>query len=114
MMTAMGIEKLTEDVMTQMLDVQIKSNPMLETKRSAMQAFFKKYMSWSSLKEEYIKIYQSEFTEAELKDITAFYKTPTGKKMAEKAGVLAIKGSSMGQQRVQEHLPELQEMLMNN
>ena len=114
LLVVMGLEKMTDDVMTQMLDMQIKSNPMLEGKKSVMQAFFKKYMSWSALKDDYVKIYQSEFTENEIKDMIAFYRTPTGKKLADKSGVLAMKGSQMGQQKVQEHITELQQMLMKD
>lgn len=43
------------------------------------------------------KIYMEEFTHQEIKDILAFYATPTGKKMAEKSGILAQKGMAAGQ-----------------
>jgi len=43
------------------------------------------------------KIYMEEFTHEEVKDIMAFYETPTGKKMAEKTGVLSQKGMIAGQ-----------------
>ncbi len=112
LLSAMELEKMTNDVMSPMLDFQIKTNPMLESKRGVMEAFFKRYMSWQSLKEDYIQVYKNEFTEGELKDITAFYRTPTGKKLTGKAGVLAGKGSEVGQQRVMTHMTELQEMLM--
>jgi len=43
------------------------------------------------------KIYKEEFTHAEIKDMLAFYATPTGKKLAEKTGVLSQKGMAAGQ-----------------
>lgn len=43
------------------------------------------------------KIYMEEFTHAEVKDILAFYDTPTGKKLAGKTGVLTQKGMVAGQ-----------------
>ena len=43
------------------------------------------------------KIYMEEFTHAEIKDLLAFYATPTGKKIADKSGVLSQKGMIAGQ-----------------
>ena len=42
-------------------------------------------------------VYMEEFTHDEIKDLLAFYATPTGKKMAEKTMVLAQKGMAIGQ-----------------
>jgi len=44
------------------------------------------------------KIYKEEFTHAEVKDILAFYATPTGAKLASKTGVLSQKGMAAGQE----------------
>jgi hypothetical protein len=73
-----------------------------------MKSFLGKYMSWPSLKDDMVKIYMTEFTEPELKELTAFYNTPLGKKTVQKMPALMAKGAEMGQKRVQEHLPELQ------
>ena len=54
---------------------------------------------------------RSEFAEAELRDMIAFYKTPTGQKAIAKLPALMAKGAQIGQQRIQEHLPELQEAI---
>ena len=54
--------------------------------------------TFPSLYEAMAKIYKEEFTHKEVKDILAFYATPTGKKMAEKAGILSQKGMAAGQQ----------------
>jgi len=43
------------------------------------------------------KIYMAEFTHDEIKDLLAFYATPTGLKMAEKTMVLAQKSMTVGQ-----------------
>ena len=43
------------------------------------------------------KIYMAEFTHDEIKDLLAFYATPTGKKMAEKTMPLAQQTMSVGQ-----------------
>lgn len=110
-MLALDMEKTTNEGIDQMIDMQIKTNPALAEKRDAFKKFMQKHMSWSSLKEDYLKIYMSEFTEAELKDMTAFYRTPTGKKVAAKQNVIMMKSSQLGQDRMQANMQELIEMM---
>ncbi|NIR12975.1 MAG: DUF2059 domain-containing protein [Desulfobacterales bacterium] len=105
------MEKLLSETLEQMLDVQIQQDPSLKPFEGVMKDFLAKYMSWEALKDDYIRIYMEEFTEAELRDMIEFYKTSTGQKAIEKTPVLAAKGSQLGQQRVQENIDELIEML---
>ncbi|MCF6308796.1 MAG: DUF2059 domain-containing protein [Flavobacteriaceae bacterium] len=42
-------------------------------------------------------IYKEEFTHSEIKDMLSFYTTPTGKKLAEKGGILTMKGVKAAQ-----------------
>jgi len=104
----MDMEKLLGDSIDQMLQIQVQQNPTLAQYQPQMKAFLAKYMSWASLKDEMITIYATEFSEAELKEVTAFYQTPVGKKMVQKMPALMAKGAQLGQKRVQDHLPELQ------
>ncbi|MFN3909546.1 MAG: DUF2059 domain-containing protein [Flavobacterium sp.] len=48
---------------------------------------------WDSM----AKIYMEEYTHDEVKELLKFYQSPIGKKMSEKAGVLAEKGMQAGQ-----------------
>ncbi|MBO4790240.1 MAG: DUF2059 domain-containing protein [Oxalobacter sp.] len=55
-------------------------------------------LGWESLKPEYVRIYRESFTEEELKDLTAFYQTPTGRMLIEKTPVLESKlGAALDQ-----------------
>lgn len=51
-----------------------------------------------SLYKSMSELYVEEFTHDEIKEILAFYETPVGKKMAEKAMTLSQKGMLLGQQ----------------
>lgn len=108
LLSLMGMEQLLSQSVDQMLDMQVKQNPQIAPYQQEMKSFLGKYMSWPSLKEDMVKIYMTEFTEPELKELTAFYQTPLGKKTVQKMPALMQKGAEMGQRRVQEHLPELQ------
>jgi uncharacterized protein len=90
------------------LDAQIAANPEMAPYKGVMRAFFSKYMSYSALKPQLIDIYATEFTANELAETTAFYSTETGKKVLAKLPSLMGKGAKMGQQMVQDHIPELQ------
>ena len=76
-----------------------------------MQAFMAKYYTWDVLKDNFGKIYAAEFTEDELKQLTAFYGSPIGKKVSLKTPLLLQKGMAMGQQVVADHRPELEQMM---
>jgi hypothetical protein len=76
-----------------------------------MNTYLKKYISWDVLKPDLTMMYAREFTEAELKQLTAFYKTPLGMKLNEKQPLLMQTGMNIGQQAVAAHQGELQQMI---
>ncbi len=105
------MESALEQSMSQMLDLQLQQNPMLAPYRTVMLSFFKKHMSYESIKPEVLKIYAETFTASELKEINAFYATDVGQKTIEKMPTLMAQGGEIGARRVQENIGELQSML---
>ncbi|MBH8558493.1 DUF2059 domain-containing protein [Hymenobacter negativus] len=100
-----------DKLVDQMLEVQLKQRPEAAAIEPEMRAFFSKYMSWNSLKPDMVEVYSRNFTEPELRDITKFYQTPSGRKMSTVLPQLMQAGMEIGQKRVQDHLPELQEAI---
>ena len=113
LLTLMDMDNLLNQSIDQMLDMQVKQNPAIGAYKPQMKTFLSKYMSWASMKDDMIKIYMDEFTEQELKELLAFYQTPLGKKTVQKMPKLMAKGAELGQQRVQQHLPELQQAIQS-
>ncbi|TMO56399.1 DUF2059 domain-containing protein [Pseudoalteromonas phenolica] len=111
LMKVMDMDKVMNDSMSNMVDIQIQQQPTLAPFKSVMMKFFQKHMSWESLEFEFIYIYSQAFTAQELKELTAFYETPTGKKTIEKMPQLMAQGAQIGAARVQENMPELQAMI---
>ena len=111
LLNLMDMDKLMAQSVDQMLQLQIKQNPAIAQFEPQMKTFLNKYMSWASMKGDLVSIYVSEFTEQELKDLTAFYQTPLGKKTVQKMPQLMSKGAELSQKRMQEHLPELQQAI---
>lgn len=111
LMEAVGMKSALEQSMEQMLDVQINNNPSLAPFRSVMLTFFKKYMSYESLKPDIIRIYADAFTAQELKDIRDFYGSKTGQKAIKLMPQLMRQGGEIGAKRVQAHIGELETMI---
>jgi len=104
-------EKTINSTMAQM------STAIPEDKRTkfmeVMKTFISKYCNWDSIKGDMAAIYAREFTEAELKQLAVFYKSPLGKKLNEKLPMIMSASSNIGQKIVMEHQTELQQMLMD-
>ena len=111
LLSVMNMEKVMDESITQMVDVQLQQQPTLAPFKSVMLKFFKKHMSWESLKFEMVYIYSKTFTAQELNELTAFYSTPTGKKAIEKMPTLMAQGAQVGAARIQENMSELQAMI---
>jgi hypothetical protein len=68
-------------------------------------------MSWKSLEPDFTKIYMDNYTEDELDAIVTFYKSPAGISMVAKTPVLMQQSMAVSQSRVQQMLPQLQQLL---
>ncbi|HMG05050.1 MAG TPA: DUF2059 domain-containing protein, partial [Chthoniobacterales bacterium] len=108
LLSQMNMDAVLSQTIDQTLQMQIKANPAIAPYEQEMKNFLKKYMSWAGLQEDMVKLYADAFTESELNELSKFYQTPVGKKTLQQMPVLMSKGAEIGQRRVQEHLPELQ------
>ena len=85
--TAKGASKLYEPVISEVVDrakgVLLQTNPMLSRDLNEVAEKMKSEFAprVAEILNEVAKMYASRFTEAELKDVLAFYKSPVGQKM---------------------------------
>ena len=94
-----------------MIASEVSRNPGLEPFRDVMVNWLKKYMTWQAMSPELTKLYAANFTEDELKAMTAFYKTPAGKKSLLKLPELTQRSAMIGAQLGQAHSEELQGLM---
>ena len=87
--------------------------PGVEQMQKVMRDFMDKYLPWNELKAEVTQAYAAEFSEAELRELIAFYRTPVGQKWALGMPKLGARVMMITQQRLQAHMPELQQLLMS-
>lgn len=111
LMQVMHTEKSLHDAVTASFDVQIQNKPELAPYRGAMQQFADKYVTWEQMGPPITQAYAELFSESELKDMIAFYKTPTGQKLATQAATLAAKSQAIALAVVQAHKGELVDMI---
>jgi uncharacterized protein len=78
------------------LDEQIRANPQLEPYRAAMYAWGTEIFASEEAKTAFATLYAGAFTEADLRQLVAFYRTPLGQRLANSQVTLAGKGAEIG------------------
>lgn len=111
LLSAVNMEKVLNDTLSQMLDVQMQSDPRLEPYRAVFERFYRKHLSFASLKPEIVRMYVATFTADELRQLVDFYATPVGQKAISTMPELMNQGAQLGMSRVQAHQDELRQEL---
>ncbi len=114
LLEAMQLKESTLESIDVSIEAMIRQMPQLAEVKDVIRTFMRKYLTWETLSEHYSRFYAEAFTEQELREITAFYRTETGRKAARLTPTLLNKGMMLGQELVQEHMPELQQLIQEN
>lgn len=67
---------------------------------AAVQKVVEKYLSWEKLKPDYMQIFAETFSEQELDDLIAFYRTPSGRALVEKTPAMMEKTNLVVQRKM--------------
>ena len=108
LLVAAQTEAVMDQAVDSMLENQIEVNPELEAFEDIMRAFVRRHMGWDAVREELVRVYAQAFTEAELREITAFYQTETGRKAVLLTPRLMAEGMEIGQRAFLAHRHELE------
>lgn len=93
-------------MMFDMYGKEAEPNPYLDQ----LQGWFRQVLAGSDLQEQMVRFYMDAFSEKELLEIAAFYKTPAGRKVVETTPKLMKWGFDFGVKQLQAHSAELTEM----
>ena len=107
LLEVMHVERSVADAIDMVLTAQLQANPQLAQFEDLLRAFLSKYMAWDALREDYIQLYVDTFSEAEIRHLLKFYRTPAGQKLIDALPQLMKKCAELGQAKVVEHLDEL-------
>jgi hypothetical protein len=84
---------------------------VLETYQAKANAALDQAIGWNKLKPDMVKLYTTNFTESELKDLVAFYQSPLGKKVLEKMPQLTQQSAQMTQAKLESAVPVVNKLL---
>ncbi|MFA5517416.1 MAG: DUF2059 domain-containing protein [Desulfuromonadales bacterium] len=117
-----NIRETTENLLEQIRQVQIEELEGLEfdaqqiemAKELQRRTFDILYaeLTWESLKPDYVRLYASTFSEEELTVMVLFYGSPAGRNLVAKMPGLVHKTTELVDTRVQEVLPQIQQMML--
>ena len=94
-----------------MLDAMQSQNPQLSEFRGVLQRWTRKIFTSDEAAEAFARVYAESFTEAELRDVVAFMRTPSGRRFAAAQGELARRGAEVGKRLAEDNQDELMRML---
>ncbi|HLL24755.1 MAG TPA: DUF2059 domain-containing protein [Kofleriaceae bacterium] len=99
----------------EMLEISLKSalqvNPQLAQFEAGFREFFAKYASYDAIVGDFAELYMRVFGELQLRQIEAFYRTPTGMLAVKELAKIMQEGSKIGERKVAEHQHELIQIL---
>jgi len=87
-------------------------NPMVAQMTALATEFYKEYLPWEKVRPEFVSIYQTTFTESEIRQLIAFYRTPIGQKLIEKEPEMMKATLAVTQKLLMPHMMELQQRIM--
>ncbi|MFL5386640.1 MAG: DUF2059 domain-containing protein [Longimicrobiaceae bacterium] len=111
LLEAMRVPEQIRASMALVAATQARMNPDLPGLEALLREFLARYVTWDALKTEYAGLYAGAFTEEELREMTAFYRTPTGQKLARATPQLSRLGAELGERVMRAHAAELEEMI---
>lgn len=101
------MESMMQNMATQM-GVQPDEQAIFDEYYKQMTQIIKEDMSWAKMEPLVIDIYRRNFTEKELDDMLAFYKTETGKSLLAKMPVVMQESMHISQVLMQQSIPKIQ------
>ncbi|MBF7729455.1 DUF2059 domain-containing protein [Pseudomonas sp. N040] len=84
---------------------------VLESYQAKADATLDKAVGWDKLEPEMVKLYTGGFSEAELKELIAFYQSPLGQKVLKQMPALFSESMKMTQTRLEPVVPQVNQLL---
>lgn len=93
------------------LDLDANGQEAARKVKKDMAGWLSELLTWDAMKEVYVDIYMDVFTEDEIKEMTAFYQSPLGRKMLQKMPLLLQTTFARTQEMIQKKMPDIQKRL---
>lgn len=103
-----AMEQKIDESVTNILAMQLAQSPDLRAHETVVREFFERHVGWGSLVDPLTEMYLQAFSEQELNEMNAFYRSPTGRKVIERLPELVQQRNQLAMQRLQENIGELE------
>jgi hypothetical protein len=107
----MDLEKAMMGGASAMVEAMIHQNATLAPYRDVILKWAQSILTWDNFGPRVTTMYVESFTESELREMTAFYRTPTGRKALALMPEMMQRGALIGAEIAKEHTPELEQMV---
>ncbi|MBB1280339.1 DUF2059 domain-containing protein [Pseudoalteromonas sp. SR41-1] len=94
--------------MSDQMGVKPSEQAIFDKYYSDMTTVLKTEMSWAKMQPMMVNVYDKHFSEQEIADMLAFYKTDTGQKILEKMPVVMQESMQMSQSLMKDAMPKIQ------
>lgn len=108
LLRVMGVEETSKSAAQSFFDAMTQQNPGMEDYKDVLMTWATNTLSWEKMGPRMTDLYMRTFTETEIRELIAFYKTPVGKKTLEQLPTLMQEGMKIGMELAQEHQGELE------
>jgi hypothetical protein len=95
-----------------MVEATMPSGSDKEPYRGVMLEWASQVLSWEKVSPRLVELYAGAFSEAEMRAMIAFYRTPTGQKVVAEWPALLQRQAAIGQELASEHRDELERLLL--
>lgn len=107
LMEVMHLQEVSATGVKVMLDAQIRTNPAMEPYRAAMNEWGSEIFSSDEAMTAFATLYASVLSEADLRGLIAFYRTPLGQRLAASQVTLTTRGAEIGRDLALSHQADL-------
>ena len=98
--------------LSKQMNIKPSEQPIFDKYYQEMTLVMREEMSWSTMQPLVLDIYDRNFTEQEIDDMLAFYRTPTGQSLLKKMPNIMQESMVMSQQLMKGTLPKIQALSM--
>lgn len=112
LLDAVGGEDYVAMSSSMVLVAMMEADPEMAQFEDVIEKWLTEVVDWDEVMSGIAAIYTESFSEAEMREITAFYRTPLGQKCVNELPALMERGGELGEELMMAHAPQLETMIM--
>ena len=85
---------------------------MTPAMRTVLREFMDEHFRYEDLEPAFVRMYADAFTEQEIRDLAAFYRTPLGQRVVETLPEITAASQRIAMERLQTVMPQLMQQIM--